>query len=871
MDRNICCPTSPNIPKGIWDLIRKLPTLRYMLPPVLNKEELYSKYSYRDLEPNNFAYVVDENTFYVWSECEEHYEHYIWKPITAQINTDNLKTNEDLDFDENNKLKFSDKEYDDKSNSGLGRVYLRKNIVGGKNILTQEMIEKPNTRYIIQYDYSLENKIITLPENSVLEFVGGSFKDGKFTGNTKVINISNDIIFYNILFQHSLNYVNTGWFNINYEGKVDSSVELNNAIQSLAKNDSKLEFKSGIYLHGDGETTAIEYYPLKLLPDGKYRPDVKDSSIQGTGRNIILEFKDFNTLIIEGNNSTIISHEKNAEVYNNHILDIRNTNNIVISNLIIDGNKNKRKPKLSDWTIGYINVRDNIFIEDIDNIFINNVISNNSVMDGLFLHKNINNCFISNCRFNNNYRQGITIGNDITNIKIINTECSYTGKDFGTAPMAGIDIEANASANTIKSSITNCVFRFNMGYAVDMAIGAKEAVIDSCIIENNEAIGGNTGFSNSYNNTIKNCYIKNTPARLNIPGFTFVNNYCEYDNTYNSHGILSSILTRFNYSELEKEVLLNDTVISNNVFINKDILSNNTGKIECWGHEDFKSNLIFTNNFMSHMNSDNSVRPFKLMNYSSVILNNNSFYTPKKNNYSVLQIEVDKIVENNNNNNNYLSVTFQKLLPSTVLNSNDVNRMEEWDEKLSIPHFDKKEGKLNFWNGKEWLDANGKTIYNKKVDDLPTLKDTDELALIINGKTSSINFWTGYKWIDSKGMIPEKYKGTVDELPTIRDWENGRQFFMLDDEIPVWLSNGFWLNANGYPRMFKKYGEGKDRPAKGYLEVKEKFIGYVFFDTDLNSPIWWDGKKWVAANEVEIKQLKDSIELLKKEIDELKK
>mgnify|MGYP001205237637 CR=1 FL=1 len=62
MDRNICCPTSPNIPKGIWDLIRKLPTLRYMLPPVLNKEELYSRYSYRDLEPNNFAYVVDENT-----------------------------------------------------------------------------------------------------------------------------------------------------------------------------------------------------------------------------------------------------------------------------------------------------------------------------------------------------------------------------------------------------------------------------------------------------------------------------------------------------------------------------------------------------------------------------------------------------------------------------------------------------------------------------------------------------------------------------------------------------------------------------------------------------------------------------------------
>ena len=209
MDRNICCPTSPNIPKGIWDLIRKLPTLRYMLPPVLNKEELYSKYSYRDLEPNNFAYVVDENTFYVWSECEEHYEHYIWKPITAQINTANLKdiipqilkTNEDLDFDENNKLKFSDKEYSEKDYSGLGRVYLRKNIVANRNILTQEMIKKPNTIYIIQYDYDLNQKEITIPKNCILNFQGGKISNGKINGNSTYIESSLHQIFDNIVFE----------------------------------------------------------------------------------------------------------------------------------------------------------------------------------------------------------------------------------------------------------------------------------------------------------------------------------------------------------------------------------------------------------------------------------------------------------------------------------------------------------------------------------------------------------------------------------------------------------------------------------------------------------------------------------------------
>lgn len=83
MDRNICCPTKPDIPKGIWDFIRKIPALRYMLAPVPTVEDLYRQYSYRDIERNSFAYVTEENTFYIWRECEEHFEHYSWQPVKA--------------------------------------------------------------------------------------------------------------------------------------------------------------------------------------------------------------------------------------------------------------------------------------------------------------------------------------------------------------------------------------------------------------------------------------------------------------------------------------------------------------------------------------------------------------------------------------------------------------------------------------------------------------------------------------------------------------------------------------------------------------------------------------------------------------------
>lgn len=84
-------------------------------------------------------------------------------------------------------IKFKNKEYDVASFSGMGRVYLRKNIIETKNVFTQEMVSKTNTIYIIQYDYDLNGATIIFPENSVLMFVGGSFKNGKLRGNNTTI------------------------------------------------------------------------------------------------------------------------------------------------------------------------------------------------------------------------------------------------------------------------------------------------------------------------------------------------------------------------------------------------------------------------------------------------------------------------------------------------------------------------------------------------------------------------------------------------------------------------------------------------------------------------------------------------------------
>ena len=84
-------------------------------------------------------------------------------------------------------LKFKDKAYNQESFSGKGRVYLRKNIMDGKNILTQSMLNAANTEYIIQYDYDLNGASITVPEGCVLKFEGGSLNNGTIQSNKTIL------------------------------------------------------------------------------------------------------------------------------------------------------------------------------------------------------------------------------------------------------------------------------------------------------------------------------------------------------------------------------------------------------------------------------------------------------------------------------------------------------------------------------------------------------------------------------------------------------------------------------------------------------------------------------------------------------------
>lgn len=173
------------------------------------------------------------------------------KQLIGNKSITNLPDEEDITVTDNQTLKLKDKEYAPKDYSGMGRVYLRKHYVNGVNTLTQHMMRKPNTIYIIQYDYCLAGQTIEVPENCVLDFQGGSLRNGEFIGNNTSIEASYDqIILKNIeLYGDFKNSTyKAAWFGI-VKDKENIEKYINKAIINIDRlKGGILEFEAGQYL-----------------------------------------------------------------------------------------------------------------------------------------------------------------------------------------------------------------------------------------------------------------------------------------------------------------------------------------------------------------------------------------------------------------------------------------------------------------------------------------------------------------------------------------------------------------------------------------------------------------------------------------------
>lgn len=207
-------------------------------------------------------------------------------------------------------------------------VYLDPNLVNAKNVLTQNMVSKTNTIYIIQYDFELNGAEITIPEGCVLDFQGGSLSNGIVKGNNTHISAFATTIFKsNIKLSGIWNVeeVYAEWFGAVKNKLIDNSVYINEALKYFdvcnllqgvyyIKSPIFINKKSGQKLTGKG----INATKIKATED--FILDTNNTALDGR-----LDFCNAMIMVRRG------------DVNSEYKLSIDPLDNVEIANIYIDG------------------------------------------------------------------------------------------------------------------------------------------------------------------------------------------------------------------------------------------------------------------------------------------------------------------------------------------------------------------------------------------------------------------------------------------------------------------------------------------------------------------------------------------------------
>lgn len=120
----------------------------------------------------------------------EHLSPALWEMLLEEHTIINMPDDEDLTHN-CRVLKFKDRQYCPSDPQGKGYIILRRNWVGGINVLEQDKISEANTIYEIRYNFDLKGNLLTLPESVTLLFNGGSINNGTLMCNkTNILGIS---------------------------------------------------------------------------------------------------------------------------------------------------------------------------------------------------------------------------------------------------------------------------------------------------------------------------------------------------------------------------------------------------------------------------------------------------------------------------------------------------------------------------------------------------------------------------------------------------------------------------------------------------------------------------------------------------------
>ena len=476
----------------------------------LNEEGVWKIYQFKGKRRNQW------NEESLWVD--------IIRDIASKITT--LADEEDITTVEENGatvFKFKDKVYNPDNFSGKGRVYLRKNIVTVKdpetsntyktNLLTQEMLGKENTIYIIQYDYNLNGQTITVPEGCVLQFEGGSLNNGTLSGTNTTIKSPVDIIFDDITLSGTFNS------NASYGEWFGNNTDDNTILHNLVL------ISNHIYLEPNRE-----YHLTWCLTFNR-----QNTVLNGNNATIYLE----NRLINNGQRAEAFWIDTDTSVYNLNIVSnltdkLATTEDFKVFwmgnnyNLNIDGvNFTHTKLVSESYIIVY-------FLSNNKNISIKNgkyIINTGDTKGGFcWIYPRINNSIFT---LENLYIEQYS-GDEV--IAISNT--SETDEVIGySATISNVHIKFKSPKNTIPinlGSITNSTSNF---YVRDTTLEIQD---DSSYVYSLGLTSTNSAINNYYFNNCRfinptSTYLFIRPSLENIGGYMnviFSNCYIEDNSSY---------------------------------------------------------------------------------------------------------------------------------------------------------------------------------------------------------------------------------------------------------------------------------------------------------------------------------------------------
>lgn len=462
----------------------------------------------------------DENK---WTDLYD-YTNYIVKSITPD--------EEDLTVSKPDKngnaiVSLKDRVYDESNFSGKGYKILRKNIqtIDGvrKNILTQNMINKPNTIYEIRYNFDLNKEEVTIPKGCTLKFVGGELYNGTIKGeNTYIENGKNyPCLFCDFEGSFCTEVIKAEWFDIipNGDGTVSNTInqhdkfeKLNNYINCTTT--VELHFKSGFYGFGGGSDTNkyVEslakwnnYYAIHIGDDTKCRSLV----IKGNGATFVNVFP----MKIGTWNDDWTPKCKNNIEWN----AVPNSDKWKISSFgggfLICGNKTKDITiRIQDLSVdmhreififggyqGYTCNQTTVLFHSFGNLYMDNCHFKGNVCDGgLVLSSNgfyPKNIVTTNCIFEDNIRCGFGCDGGLNILvkgcKFINNGQIYipNGNTYYKFenPYIAFSVEGNINGNTNIEDfyMEDCYFENNnRGCIAIPNRNVRSVTIDKCIANN---------------------------------------------------------------------------------------------------------------------------------------------------------------------------------------------------------------------------------------------------------------------------------------------------------------------------------------------------------------------------------------------------